>query len=144
MKQRGRTYEDNLQKMKEEMEHLTPLELFESIMSPNIYDHIIKETVRYATACKNKGDFVFTVEELKCFIAILLFLSYHKLPAERHYWSKEEDLGVSLVKKTMSRNRFQIIKGVVHFCDNAEAESNKSDKGFTVRNLITLLQEAFI
>lgn len=144
VKQRGKTHEDNLQKMKEEMDHLTPLELFESIMSPNIYDHIVKETVRYATACKNKGDFVFTVEELKCFIGILLFSSYHKLPAQRHYWSKDEDLGVSLVKKAMSRNKFQITKGVVHFCDNAEAESNKLDKGFKVRNLITLLQESFI
>lgn len=85
--------------------------------------------MHYATSCKNKGDFVFTVEELKCFIGILLFSSYHKLLAERHYWSKEDDLGVSLVKKAKSRNRFQIIKGVIHFCDNVEAKSNKSDKG---------------
>ncbi|XP_066952532.1 piggyBac transposable element-derived protein 2-like [Macrobrachium rosenbergii] len=99
-------------------------------MSPDIYDHIVKETVRYATASKNKLDFVFTVDELKSLIGILLLSSYHKLPSERHYWSKDEDLGVSVVKKAMSRNKFQVLKSVVHFFDNADAENNTGDKGF--------------
>ncbi|XP_066959283.1 piggyBac transposable element-derived protein 2-like [Macrobrachium rosenbergii] len=113
-------------------------------MSPDIYDHIVKETVRYATASRNKLDFVFGVDELKSLIGILLLPSYHKLPSERHYWSKDEDLGVSVVKKAMSRNKFQVLKSVVHFCDNADAENNKGDKGFKVRSLISKLQKPFI
>ncbi|XP_066959027.1 piggyBac transposable element-derived protein 3-like [Macrobrachium rosenbergii] len=65
-----------------------------------IYDHIVKETVRYATASRNKLDFVFSVDELKSLIGILLLSNFHKLPSERHYWSKDEDLGVSIVKKS--------------------------------------------
>lgn len=93
---------------------------------------------------KNKGDFVFSVYVLKCFIRILLFPSYHKLSSEAHYWSNEEDLAVSLIKKAMSRNRFQTVKSVEHFGNNSEAVNNKSDKGFKVRNLISLLQQSLI
>lgn len=126
------------------MDHLNPLELFKTIMPPDIYGHIVKETVRYAAACRNKGDFFLSVDELKCFIGVLLFSGYRKLPSESHYWFKVEDLGVFLVKQAMSRNRFQIVKSVVHFCDNVEAENNKSDKGFKVRSLISMLQKSFL
>lgn len=44
----------------------------------------------------------------------------------------------------MAWNRFQTVKSVVHFCDNAEAEDNKSDKGFKVRNMISMLQKLLI
>ncbi|XP_066969111.1 piggyBac transposable element-derived protein 3-like [Macrobrachium rosenbergii] len=113
-------------------------------MSPDIYDHIVKETVRYATASRNKLDFVFNVDELKSLIGILLLSSYHKLPSVRHYWAKDEDLVVSIVKKAMSRKKFQGLKSVVHFCDNADAENNKGDKGFKVRSLISKLRKSFI
>ncbi len=70
----------------------------------------MKEIVCYVTASKNKGDFSFSVDELKIFIWFLLFSSYHKLPSEANYWSYEKDLDVSLIKTAMSRNRFQTVK----------------------------------
>ena len=35
--------------MKEALEFSTPVEIFKELMTPEIYDHIVKETVRYAT-----------------------------------------------------------------------------------------------
>ena len=55
------------------------------------------ESVRYAMTCKNIMDMVLTFDELKAFMGILLFSSYHKLPSERLYWSNDEDLGVSII-----------------------------------------------
>ena len=103
------------------------------------------ESVRYAMTCKNIMDMVLTVNELKAFIGILLFSSYHKLPSERHYWSNDEDLGVSIiVKNAMSRNRFQTLKSLVHFTNNAEAVNNKNGKGFKIGPLITMVQISFL
>ena len=144
LKHRGKIYEDNMRKMRENMSMLTPLELFETIMSPEIYDHIVKETVRYAAVTKNKSDFVLGVDDIKSFLGILLLSGYHKLPSERHYWSNDEDLGVSLVKAAMSRNCFQRLKSVIHFCNNDVANENKQDKGFKVRKLISAFQKSFM
>lgn len=83
--------------MNKSLENLSPVEVFKKLLTPDIYDHIIKELVRYDAVCKNKID-VLSVDELKAFIGILLFSTYHKLSSERHYWSNDEDLGVSLVK----------------------------------------------
>ena len=105
--------------MKESLESSTPAEIFEKLITSEIYDNTIKESVRYAIAYKNVMDMVLTVGELKAFICILLFSSYHKLPSERHYWSNDEDLGVSIVKNAMSRNRLQTLKSLVHITNNA-------------------------
>ncbi|XP_068221337.1 piggyBac transposable element-derived protein 3-like [Palaemon carinicauda] len=77
------------------------------------------------------------------FIGILLFLGYHKVPSERDYWSSEEDLGVPIIQKAMSRNRFQLLKSVIHFCKNDEAKDNTHDRGFKIRSLLSLVKDSF-
>ena len=74
-------------------------------MSPKIFEHIVKETVCYSAVSKNKSEIV-TIEELKTFIGILMFSSYHKLSSTKNYWSNDDDLGIPLVKTAMARNRF--------------------------------------
>ena len=113
-------------------------------MTPEIYDHIIKETVRYATTYKNAMNFIMSIEELKAFVDVLLFSSYHILPSERHYWSNDQDLGISLVKNALSRNLFQMLKRFIHFIDNSVAENNKHDKGFKVKPLYNKLQQSYM
>nr|CAH7726413.1 unnamed protein product [Callosobruchus chinensis] len=44
---------------------------------------------------------------------------YHTLPRIQHYWSTEEDKGIDLVKRCMSRNRFQSMKQNLHLSDNS-------------------------
>lgn len=143
VKERSVHHNECLQKMKENLNNLSPLELFEKMMTPSIYDHIVRETVRYASSCKNMCDFTFSVDELKTFIGILLFSGYHKLPSERDYWSSEEDLGVPIIQRAMSRNRYQLVKRLIHFCNNEEAKDNTHDKGFKIRTLLSLVKESF-
>ena len=144
LKARDVHYQAHLHEMREALESLTPVEIFEQLMTPEIYDHIIKETVRYATTYKNAMNFKMSIEELEAFIGVLLFSSYHILPSEQHYWSNDEDLGISLVKNALSRNRFQMLKWFIHFIDNSEAKNNKHDKGFKVRSLYTMLQQYYM
>ena len=97
--------------MREAFEFSTPVDIFEELMTPEIYDHIVKKTVRYATTHENAMDFMMKSDELKAFLGVLLLSCYHKLPPERHYWSNDEDLGISFVKNALSRNSFQKIHG---------------------------------
>ena len=102
---------------------------------------MVKESVRYATKCKNKPTTTISSDDIKLFIGVLLISGYHKLPAETQYWSNDEDLGLQIVKNAMSRSRFQEIKGILHFCNNNETENNKNDRGFKVRKLIAAAQK---
>ncbi|XP_068241039.1 piggyBac transposable element-derived protein 2-like [Palaemon carinicauda] len=85
VKELSEQYKENLQEIKESLYNLSPLELFEKLMSRGIYDHILKETVRYASSYRNKCEFTLGIDELKTFIAILLFSGYHKVPSDRDY-----------------------------------------------------------
>lgn len=47
--------------------------------------------------------------EFLAFIGINFFMGYHALPSYKNYWSTAEDLGVPLIRKTMTRDRFHRI-----------------------------------
>ncbi|XP_068221842.1 piggyBac transposable element-derived protein 2-like [Palaemon carinicauda] len=143
VKERSEQYKENLREIKENLHNLSPLELIEKLMSYVIYDHILKETVCYASSYRNKCEFALCIDELKTFIGILLFSGYHKVPSERDYWSSEEDLGVPIIQKVMSRNRFQLLKSIIHFCKNDEAKDNTHDRGFKIRSLLSLVKDSF-
>ena len=137
------SHSDCLRKMRESLEDFIPVTIFEEIMSPKIFEHIVKETVRYSAVSKNEFEIV-TVEELKTFIGILMFSSDHKLSSTKNYWSNDDDLEIPLVKTAMARNRFQILKSIIHFCNNSDCEKNNEDRGFKARPLMSMIQESFI
>ena len=58
-----------------------------------------------------------------------MFSSYHKLSSTKNYWSNDDDLGILLVKTAMARNRFQILKSIIHFYDNSDCGKNNEDRG---------------
>uniref|UniRef100_A0A0L8IF49 PiggyBac transposable element-derived protein domain-containing protein n=1 Tax=Octopus bimaculoides TaxID=37653 RepID=A0A0L8IF49_OCTBM len=105
---------------------------------------MVRESVRYATECKNRPTTIISSDDIKLFIGVLLISGYHKFPAETQYWSNDEDLDLQIVKNAMSRSRFQEMKSILHFCDINEAENNKNDRGFKVRKLIAAAQKSFM
>lgn len=141
---RTETHKNNLKAVKEQLEFATPVEIFEEIFSAEIFDLIVRETVRYATVCKNMPNITVSTDDVKKFIGILLFSSYHGLPSERHYWSNDEDLKTDVVKEAMSRRKFQELKSILHFCNNEEAGANKHDRGFKIRPLVKAIQNSFM
>ncbi|XP_049855352.1 uncharacterized protein LOC126335921 [Schistocerca gregaria] len=117
--------------------------MFEELMNENIYEFTVKETVRYAVNMKNTQDFILTVEEVEVFLGFLLFAGYHKLPAEKLYYSEDEDVGIPIIKTAMSRNKYQKLKTLLHFQDNDLADENKHDHRFKIRPLLKMTNESF-
>ncbi|XP_028658906.1 piggyBac transposable element-derived protein 2-like [Erpetoichthys calabaricus] len=130
-------------KLRQTLAQHNPVQLFEEFFSPEIYDLICKETVRYSTDFRNDHEFHTSTEEVKVFLGILIITGYHKVPSEADYWSDAEDLVVPIVKNAMSRNRFQKLKSYIHFVDNSTADSNIGDQSFKVKPLFELLNENF-
>ena len=73
-----------------------------------------------------------------------MFSSYYTLSSTKNYWTNDDDLGIPLVITAMARNRFQILKSIIHFCDNSDCEKNNEDRGFKVRPLRSMIQKSFI
>ena len=71
----------------------------------------------------------------------MLLSGYNSLPQERLYWSNDEDVGVNLVKKKMSRSRFLEIKRYLHLADNNNVIED--DKLAKIRKYLDLLNRNF-
>ncbi|GFY03862.1 zinc finger protein [Trichonephila clavipes] len=72
-----------------------------------------------------------------------LFTGYSNT-CERDYWSDVEDLGITLVKNAMSRNRFQKLKSYLHFGDIATVSPHTQDRSFKVKPLYAILNDNFM
>lgn len=138
------TANDLLKHMETTLKEKSPVELFEQFYSNEVYDHIVKETVRYATDVKNEHDFLTSADEIRVFLGILLLTGYHSNTCERDYWSDAEDLGITLVKNAMSRNRFQKLKSYLHFVDNSTVSQHPEDRSFKVKPLFAMLNNNFM
>ena len=71
--------------------------------------------------------FLITDEETYNFLGLLLLSGYNICTSERDYWSRTPNLSCSTFSETMSRNRFQQIKQVLHMADKSLG-SNKMAK----------------
>jgi hypothetical protein len=119
----------------------TAVQIFEKLFDDEVFQLIVDFSNLYASQ-NNRHNFSITVAELKTFFGILLLSGYHKLPREGMYWSLDEDIGVEVVSKAMSRNRFREIKRNLHLVDNNDAP-NATDKMFKVRKLADILMRKF-
>ena len=75
-------------------------------------------------------------------VGTVLLSGYHTFPQEHLYWCNNEDVGVNLVKKKISRNRFQKIKQYFHLVDNDNLQQN--DKLAKMRIYQNLMQKNFL
>lgn len=126
---------------KPELDGKTPYEIFKLFFDAEIIDIITNETIRYARQ-KNNHSFEISKTEIERFIGILLFSGYHRLPRERLYWCRDEDINVSFVSDTLSRNRFDDIKRYLHFVNNDQLDKN--DKLFKIRPLNTYVNKKLL
>lgn len=119
---------------------LSPIEIFETLFSDNIFDHILNESRKYALFLNCKDPCI-TKAELKCFFAILIFSGYHILPGKKMYWETARDMGNRFIIDSMRRDRFVQIMRFIHCADNAQMDVN--DKMWKLRPAITMLQNNF-
>lgn len=133
---------DKKSAIREELEGLNPVQIFEKMMDNDIIDMIISNSKLYANQ-NNRHEFQLDFTDVKKFFGILILSGYHKLPREPMYWSLDEDIGVELVSKAMSRRRFRDIKRNLHLVDN-DAAATSNDKMFKIRPLVDKLMQKFL
>jgi len=119
---------------------LQPFELIELFFDQQLLEIIVNYSNMYAF---NKNQpLQITVDELKCFLGILLLSGYNEVSRRPMYWEKSPDTHNELVSNAMRRNRFEQIFSFLHFCDNNRLDEN--DKFSKIRPLITMLNNRFL
>ncbi|CAF2053332.1 unnamed protein product [Rotaria magnacalcarata] len=119
------------------VEILSPMQYFSQFFSDGMIDHIVFQTNLYiiqsnpnstAQTCKN---------EIKDFIAILLYMGVVECPSIRDYWDPETK--IILVSETMTQKRFEFLRRFIHFNDNAQ-QMNSNDRFYKIRPIFDLLR----
>lgn len=120
--------------------NFTPLEFFNLIFDDALFAHITEQTNIYAFQTKGI-ELGIKINEIKTFIGILLKLGIVKAPTYKYFWKTTSRY--SAIADSMARDRFDRIKSVIHFNDNAAIlprEDSAYDKLFRVRPLINSIR----
>ena len=112
-----------LEETQPQLSNYSQFDLFRLFYDKDVCSLIVTESEKYV---KQKLDHTFTLPyaELDVFLGTVLLSGYNKLSQETLYWSNDEDVGVELVKRKMSRHRFQEIKKYLHLADNDRLPQN--------------------
>lgn len=117
------------------------VDYFLTLVGTDTIENVVFQSNLYGTQ-RNKTLNLKT-NELLAFIGINFFMGYHSLPSYKNYWSSAEDLGVPIVGRTMTRNRFQQILSLLHINDNTTIPAGNKDKIFKIRPLVNSLNNQF-
>ena len=82
---------------------LKPIALFRLLFNVKIRDLIATETKRYAS--HQNELFYLQHHEIDTFIGIILLSGYSSRPRQRLYWSKDNDVVIPLISRSMPRKK---------------------------------------
>ncbi len=144
------SYFDNLKTFFEEKPvvnvHGKEIDIFRTLFSHDMLDHIVEETNKYAIQQQSKNWEPTTKAEIEAFIGIIILMGIHKLPSTDHYWSSDPILRVEAIAETMTVKRFKKLVENIHMNDNS-TEKPKShsqhDKLHKIRPIVDMLNSNF-
>lgn len=133
----------------EELRELkTPWQFFNYFFTPELVERIHEETVRYSIEKNIQKSLALEVDEIYRFFGICIMSSVVHLPNLRKYWSP--NIGIDVVKETMTVNRFEKVRQYLHFNNNSILNdeypihaTEQADRLFKIRPLISMLLERF-
>lgn len=113
--------------IREELEDVTPIKIFEMFVSEDILEMMVEQTNIYAeqtfsnAQSKSTPKWVPTnMGEMKEFLGIICYMGLVRKPTIRCYWSQDILYKDGLIPSVMSRNRFEMLLRLWHFSDNKE------------------------
>lgn len=130
-----------------------PVDFLELFLCDELLLLIVEQTNMYAEQCIAVLDDLhlpysrvnawqpLTVAELKRFLGLFFLTGLIKKPSIAEYWSVDVALETPYFRKTMPRNRYQLIWRFLHFSDNREVDA--SDRLHKVRLVLDLLLSKF-
>ncbi|XP_050041158.1 piggyBac transposable element-derived protein 3-like [Dermacentor andersoni] len=120
----------------------TPFQFFKFLCPVEVFKMIREKSLRYSIQCRPEKPLTVSVEELKRFVGMALYVSIIQLPSSRDYWSSS--IGHHKVADVMCLNRWEELKRFLHFNNNetfvAPAEIGH-DKLHKLRPLLNKLLE---
>ena len=99
----------SLKEINPELLELSAFQLFQLYFNKDVNNLAKTEFKRYAKQ-KLNHKFYLLQSDLDAFVGTVLLSGCHTLPQEHLYWCNDEDVGINIVKKKISQNRFQEIK----------------------------------
>ncbi|KAG5875548.1 hypothetical protein JTB14_025762 [Gonioctena quinquepunctata] len=118
---------------------MSPLEIFELFISNDVLQLLLDNKYALFVNCPNPK---ITIEELKCFIAILIVSGYDNKPSKKSYWDSGDDLRNTAVYNSMCRDRFIQIMRFLHCADNTKLDPTY--KMTKLRPLIDQIKKCFL
>lgn len=95
----------------------SPIRSFSLFLEDEILEHtsIVEQSNLFATQKQSSLDL--TLDELKCFLGILIIMGFHRLPSIRMYWSSDPNFHVERISNLMTVKRFLKILRFLHVND---------------------------
>lgn len=132
----------------------TPLSFYSLFLTDELLDKIAAETNRYAEQCivnrivdENLKETARLIrwketnrDELRNFIAIVMWMGLDQKPTLAHYWSSNP-LYDGTTRNYMSRNRLELLLRYIHFSDNENC--NTADKMHKLGSILDYLNDQF-
>lgn len=122
---------------------LAPVQYFGELFDTEAFDLIAQQSDIFAL--QELGiELKCTKAEIRRYIGVLLYLGVFKIPQLRMAWA--QNIKLTAVADSMSRDRFMKIKQCLHFSDKSKqpkkGDSNY-DKLYKIRALLNILKENF-
>lgn len=111
-----------------------PVKVFEHVFSPDVVDHMVKETNRYGEQyVESRMDYLkehprarahdlvktrITLAEMFKFLALVITMGIVNLPGIQHYWSTSWPFISATFSQILSRDRFLLILKFLHLANN--------------------------
>jgi hypothetical protein len=126
----------------------SPYDFFSLFVNDQIFETISSQTNIFAE--QNRLQFnswrldqwhETTPNEIRRFFGLIIWMGLVRLPRIEMYWRKAEGYNLSLPRKIMSRNRFELLLRFLHFTDNEKNEKN--DRLSKIKIIVDSLNENF-
>ncbi|XP_012157862.1 piggyBac transposable element-derived protein 3-like [Ceratitis capitata] len=124
-------------------EVMKPVDYFSQFFDDRCIDLITQQTDLYGLQ-KLGIELKSTKVDIQRYIGTLLYLGVIKLPQFKMAWS--QNLKLTAITDSLSRNRFEKIKQCLHFNDNSKQpkkEDSNYDKLYKIRPLLDIVRENF-
>ena len=127
---------------------MTELDVFEKFFDDTFFENLKEETNKYNNHTAAKKDKLgrleywkdVSINELKLFFGIILWMGVLVLPTIEHYFTKHPFFRNDFIQNLMSGRRFTNILAMLHLTDNAKNISNQ-DKIWKIRPIIKHFRE---
>ena len=122
----------------------TPLQMFSVLFTDDIIEDLVLESNRQHLVLQREKVKPVTIDEMRSFIGVCLYMTIISLPARRMYWSPKTRQAA--VADIMTTNRFEEILAILHTNDNELAKpkgQNGYDRLHKIRPMILALNKNF-